>query len=57
MILQKSLSTFHPNMYADGTIIFSSNENRLQLLEDLKMEVVEIMDWLRQNKLGLNVAM
>ena len=44
-------------MYADGTIIFSSNENPLQLLEDLTMEVEGIMDWLRQNKLSLNVAM
>ena len=43
-------------MYADGTIIFSSNENRLKLLDDLIMEVDGIMDWLKQNKLSLNIA-
>ena len=44
------------NMYADDKSIFSSNENPLQLLQDLKREVEGIMEWLRQNKLSLNVA-
>ena len=43
-------------MYADDTSISSSSENLLQLLEDLKRELERIMDWLRQNKLSLNVA-
>ena len=42
-------------MYADDTSISSSSENPLQLLEDLKRELERIMDWLRQNKLSLNV--
>ena len=53
---EKSLSTFYPNMYSDNTSISSSSENPLQLLEDLKRELEGIMDWLRQNKLSLNVA-
>ena len=32
---EKSLSTSHPNIHANDTSIFSSNENLLQLLEDL----------------------
>ena len=43
-------------MYADDKSIFSSNENPLQLLQDLKREVEGIMEWLRQNKLSLDVA-
>ena len=43
-------------MYADDTSISSSSENPLQLLEDLKRGLVRIMDWLRQNKLSLNVG-
>ena len=43
-------------MYADDPSISSSSENLLQLLEDLKRELERIMDWLRQNKLSLNVA-
>ena len=34
---EKSPSTFHPNMYADDASIFSSNENRLQHVEGLKI--------------------
>ena len=43
-------------MYDDDTSISSSSENPLQLLEDLKWELEGIMEWLRQNKLSLNVA-
>ena len=43
-------------MYADDKSISSSSENPLQLLEDLKSELERIMDWLRRNKLSLNVA-
>ena len=53
---EKSLSTFYPNIYADDTSTSSSSENPLQLLEDLKRELERIVNWLRQNKLSLNVA-
>ena len=53
---ENSLSTFYPNMYADDTGISASSENPVQLIEHLKRELEGIMDWLRQNKLSLNVA-
>ena len=43
-------------MYADATSISASSENPVQLIEHLKRELEGIMDWLRQNKLSLNVA-
>ena len=43
-------------MYADDTSISASSENPVQLVEHLKRELEGIMDWLRQNKLSLNVA-
>ena len=43
-------------MCADDTSISSSSENPLQLLEDVKRELEGMMDWLRQNKLRLNLA-
>ena len=43
-------------MYDDDTSISFSGESLPQLLEDLKRELEGIMDWLRQNKLSLNVA-
>ena len=53
---ENSLSTFYSNMYADDTSISASSENPVQLIEHLKRELEGIMDWLRQNKLSLNVA-
>ena len=43
-------------MYADDTSISASSENPLQVLEHLKRDIEGIMDWLRQNKLSLDVA-
>ena len=43
-------------VYADDTSISASSENPVQLLEHLKRKLAGIMDWLRQNKLSLNVA-
>ena len=43
-------------MYAIDRSISSSSENLLQLLEDLRREVEWILEWLRQNKLSLNIA-
>jgi len=47
---------FHPNMFANDTSMFSSNATALRRLDDIKWEVELIMDWLSQNKVGLNVA-
>ena len=43
-------------MYADDTNISTSSKNPLQLVEHLKSELEGLIDWLRQNKLSLNVA-
>ena len=43
-------------MYADDTSISASSETPIQLIEQLKRELEGIMDWLRQNKLSLNVV-
>ena len=38
-------------MYADDTSITLGGEDAYQLLEDLRNELQDITDWLRQNKL------
>ena len=43
-------------MYADNTSISASSENPVQIVEHLKRELEGIMDWLRQNRLSLNVT-
>ena len=43
-------------MYVNDTKTFSSNEDPLQPLADIKMEVKGVKDWLRKNELSLNVA-
>ena len=43
-------------MYADDASISASSENPVHLIENLKRELEGIMDWLRHNKLSLNVA-
>ena len=43
-------------MYADDTSITLGGEDAYQLLEDLRTELQDVIDWLRQNKLSLNVA-
>ena len=53
---EKSQTRSCLNMYADDTSISFSSENLLLLLENLKRELEGILDWLRQNKLSLNVA-
>ena len=37
-------------MYADDTSITLSGEDSRQLLEDLRNELQDVKDWLRQNK-------
>ena len=55
-VYKKSLSIFCPKMYVDDTSISTNSEDPLLLLEDLIKELEGIVDWLRQNKLSLNVA-
>ena len=43
-------------MYADDTSITLGGEDAYQLLEDLRNELQDVIDWLRQNKLSLNVT-
>ena len=43
-------------MYADDTSITLGGWDAYQLLEDLRNELQDVIDWLRQNKLSLNVA-
>ena len=42
-------------MYADDTSIILGGEDAYQLLEDLRNELQDVIDWLRQNKLSLYV--
>ena len=43
-------------MYANDTSITLGGEDAYQLLEDLRNELQDVIDWLRQNKLSLNVT-
>ena len=43
-------------MYADDTSITLGGEDAYQLLEGLRNELQAVIDWLRQNKLSLNVT-
>ena len=43
-------------MYADDTNITLGGENAYQGLEDLRNELQDVLGWLRQNKLSLNVT-
>ena len=53
---EESLTKFTPNMYADDTSITLGGEDAYQLLKDLRNELQAVIDWLRQNKLSLNVT-
>ena len=43
-------------MYADDTSVTCSGEDIYDLCNDLKAEIDNITEWLRQNKLSLNTA-
>ena len=43
-------------MYADDASITFGGEDAYQLLEDLRNELQDVIDWLRQNTLSLNVT-
>ena len=53
---EESLTKFTPNMYADDTSLTLGGEDAHQLLEDLRNELQDVKDWLRQNKFSLNVT-
>ena len=53
---QQCLIKSTPNMYADITSITCSGEYIYDLCKDLKAEIDNITEWLRQNKLSLNTA-
>ena len=53
---EESLAKFTPNMYADDTSIILVGEDAYQLLENLRNELQDVIDWLRQNKLSLYVT-
>ena len=41
-------------MYADDTSVICSGEDIYDLCNDLKAEIDNVAEWLRQNKLSLN---
>ena len=43
-----------PNMYADDTSVTCSAEDIDTLCDDLRTELTNISEWMRQNKLSLN---
>ena len=53
---EQCLKKCTPNMYADDTSITCSGEDIYDLCNDLKAEIENITEWLRQNKLSLNTA-
>ena len=42
------------NMYADDTNVTCSAEDIDTLCDDLRAELTNVSEWMRQNKLGLN---
>ena len=44
---EESLTKCKPNMYADDTSITVGGEDAYQLLEDLRNELQDVIDWLR----------
>ena len=53
---EQCLKKCTPNMYADDTSVTCSGEDIYDLCNDLKAEIENITEWLRQNKLSLNTA-
>ena len=44
-------------MYGDDTSITLDGEDAYQLLEDLRNELQDVIDWLRRNKLSLRCCL
>ena len=53
---EQCLKKCTPNMYADDTSVTCSGEDIYDLCKDLKVEIDNITESLRQNKLSLNTA-
>ena len=44
------MKKFRPNMYADDTSVTLGGEDTYQLLEDLRNELQNVIDWLGQKQ-------
>ena len=53
---EESFTKTASNTYADDTSITLGGEDAYQLLEDLRNESQDVIDWLRPNKIGLDVT-
>ena len=51
-----SLTKFEPNLYADDPSITLDGGDAYQLLEDLRNQLQDVIDWPRKNKLSLNIT-
>ena len=45
---EESFTKFAPNMYADDKSIALGGKNAFQMLGDLRKELQNVIDWLRQ---------
>ena len=53
---ENCLEYMTPNMYADDTCVTIASENLNDLVRDVKNELENISNWMRINKLNLNVS-
>ena len=51
---ERCLENCTPNMYADDTSVTCFAEDVEELYNDLQNELINISDWMRQNKMSLN---
>ena len=51
---ERCLENCTPNMYADDTSVACFAEDMEELYNDLQNELINISDWMRQNKMSLN---
>ena len=51
---ERCLENCTPNMYADDTSVTCFAEDMEELCNDLQNELINISDWMRQNKMSLN---
>ena len=43
------------SLYADDTTVYNSSDNYIDLILDMRIETDNLIQWLRANKLSLNV--
>ena len=53
--LSKYLSECDVNLYADDTAVYNHSESYIELLLSLKIEIDNIDQWMRANRLTLNI--